>query len=54
MLRPTYPESLAIGMPGNLLADGRYVLTVEGVVDTANGRGAYEHIQDTPFEARSR
>ena len=53
-LRPTYPESLAIGMPGNLLADGEYVLIVEGVVDTANGQAAYEHIQDIPFEAISR
>ena len=50
---PTYPDSLAIGMPGDLLADGNYVLRVEGVRESATGEKTYEHVQDIPFAASS-
>lgn len=45
-LRPTYPESLAVGMPGRLLPGGRYVLTLDGVAPGADG---YERIQEIAF-----
>jgi hypothetical protein len=48
---PTYPESLAIGMPGDLLADGDYVLSIEGVRESDTGQKTYEHVQDIPFQA---
>lgn len=50
-IMPTYPESLAIGMPGNLLSDGSYVLTVEGVRDSEGTEKTYEHVQDLPFDS---
>lgn len=50
-LRPTYPDALAVGMPGKLLAAGRYVLTLEGLRDTETGEKAYEHLQDIAFIA---
>jgi hypothetical protein len=49
-LMPTYPDALAVGMPGNALAAGRYVLGLEGVRDFGTGEKTYEHIQDIPFE----
>ena len=49
-LTPTYPDSLAIGMPGRLLAAGRYVLSLEGVQISGAGEKKYEHIQNIPFE----
>ena len=49
-LPPTYPESLAIGMPGSLLAAGRFVLSLDGVRITGSGEKMYEHIQNIPFE----
>jgi len=48
-LVPTYPESLAVGMPGSALATGRYVLTMEGAAETGTGETAYERVQDIPF-----
>ena len=48
-LMPTYPESLAIGMPGSALATGRYVLTIEGAVTSDTGETLYERVQDIPF-----
>jgi len=49
-LMPTYPDAVAVGMPGNALAAGRYVLSLEGIRDSATGEKTYEHIQDIPFE----
>jgi hypothetical protein len=48
-LMPTYPESLAVGMPGSALAAGRYVLTIEGAVTSDAGDTRYERVQDIPF-----
>ena len=48
-LKPTYPESLAVGMPGTALASGRYVLTIEGVTDPDTADAIYERLQDIPF-----
>jgi len=48
-LTPTYPDALAVGMPGKSLAAGRYVLSVEGVRDAGAGEKMYEHIQDIAF-----
>ena len=50
-LRPTYLESLAVGMPGDLLEAGPYVLTVEGASASIDGEKRYEHIQDISFES---
>ena len=50
-LVPTYPESLAVGMPGSALESGRYVLTIEGVSDPGNADASYERLQDIPFKA---
>jgi len=52
-LVPTYPESLAVGMPGSALVTGRYVLTIEGVLTSNAGDTIYEHVQDIPFAATS-
>ncbi len=49
-LLPTYPDALAVGMPGSALAAGRYVLSLEGVRDSATGVKTYEHIQNILFE----
>jgi len=49
-LTPTYPDALAIGMPGDKLDAGRYVLSLEGVTDADSGTRTYEHIQDISFE----
>lgn len=46
---PTYPESLAIGMPGSALAAGRYVLTIEGALAPDTGDTSYERVQSIPF-----
>jgi hypothetical protein len=51
-LMPTYPESLAVGMPGSALAAGRYMLTIEGAVPSDTGETTYERIQDIPFQSR--
>jgi hypothetical protein len=48
-LLPTYPESLAVGMPGSALATGRYVLTIEGALTSDAGDTIYERVQDIPF-----
>lgn len=48
-LMPTYPESLAVGMPGSALATGRFVLTIEGVLDSGTAAATYERLQDIPF-----
>lgn len=48
-LAPTYPDSLAIGMPGELLPSGRYVLALEGWDEGAG----YRHIQDIIFDSAS-
>lgn len=50
-LKPTYPDALAVGMPGKTLAAGRYILTLEGVRDAETGEKTYEHIQDIAFIA---
>jgi hypothetical protein len=52
-LLPTYPESLAIGMPGSALPTGRYVLTIEGESDSDTGETVYERLQDVPFVTSS-
>ncbi len=49
-LLPTYPDALAVGMPGSALAAGRYVLSLEGVRDSTTGEKTYEHIQEIPYE----
>lgn len=48
-LTPTYPEALAVGMPGSLLEPGDYVVTLEGVRVGDTGARDYEYIQDIPF-----
>jgi hypothetical protein len=50
-LLPTYPESLAVGMPGSTLAAGRYVLTIEGALPPDTGDTLYEPVQNIPFIA---
>jgi hypothetical protein len=45
---PTYPDSLAISMPGNVLVPGRYTITIEGS-DSADGQQR-ENVQDITFE----
>lgn len=51
-LMPTYPDSLAVGMPGSTLPAGRYLLTIEGTVPADNGDATYKLIQEIPFESR--
>ena len=50
-LFPTYPDSLAITMPGDLLAAGRYLVVVEGKRVTESGQESYELVQSIPFDA---
>jgi hypothetical protein len=50
-MQPTHLDSLAVGMPGDLLEAGPYVLTVEGVSTSDDGEKAYEHIQDIAFDS---
>jgi hypothetical protein len=50
-MRPTYLESLAVSMPGDLLEAGLYALTIEGVSKSPDGEKTYEHIQDISFES---
>ncbi len=52
-MMPRHLDSLAIVMPGDLLADGNYVLYVEGVPESATGEKTYEHVQYIPFKATS-
>jgi hypothetical protein len=51
-LLPTYPDSLAVGMPGSTLAPGRYLLTIEGATPADTGDATYKLIQEIPFESR--
>ena len=51
-LTPTYPDSLAVGMPGSVLAAGRYLLTIEGVMPADTGDGTYKLLREIPFESR--
>jgi hypothetical protein len=51
-LVPTYPDSLAVGMPGSTLAAGRYLLTIEGALPADVGDATYKLIQEIPFESR--
>jgi hypothetical protein len=51
-LTPTYPESLAVGMPGSVLAAGRYVLTIEGAVPADTGGATYTLVQEIPFQSK--
>ncbi len=44
---PTYPESLALGMPGSTLEPGEYVLSLEGSADSER---PYEPIQEIVFQ----
>jgi len=46
-LLPTYPDSLAVGMPGSLLATGEYTLALDGMIDESAG---YEPIQSIAFD----
>jgi hypothetical protein len=48
---PTYLESLAVSMPGDLLEAGPYSLTIEGAFTPDDGEKIYEHIQDISFES---
>ena len=48
-LTPTYPEAIAVGMPGSALESGNYVLTLNGAHIADAGTRSYEHIQDIPF-----
>ena len=48
---PTYLESLAVSMPGDLLEAGPYLLTIEGASTPDDGEKIYEHIQDISFES---
>jgi len=48
---PTYLESLAVSMPGDLLTPGRYLLAVEGMQVSETGEQSFEHIQDIRFDA---
>lgn len=48
-LATSYPDALAIGMPGSALATGYYVLSVEGVRVVDQGTQSYDHIQDIRF-----
>ena len=48
-LLPTYPDALAVGMPGKALPTGAYVLSLDGRRDT--GTDSYEHIQNLHFQA---
>jgi hypothetical protein len=50
-LVPTYPDALAVGMPGTSLRPGRYLLEVEGARDDATGARTYDHLQAFTFEA---
>ena len=52
-LLPTYPESLAVGMPGSALATGRYVLTIEGELTSDTGETTYERLQNILFVTHS-
>ncbi|MDH3546632.1 MAG: hypothetical protein OEN22_06010 [Gammaproteobacteria bacterium] len=52
-LSPTYPDSLAVSMPGNLLTTGRYELIVEGIRVSDTGLKSYEQVQSIPFNAIS-
>ena len=47
-ITPTYPDSLAIGMPGTVLVPGRYTITIEGSDST--GDQSREKVQDITFE----
>jgi hypothetical protein len=49
---PTYPDSLAVGMPGTSLAPGYYLISVEGAQDTEAGETIYEHLQDIPINTK--
>jgi len=51
-LLPTYPDSLAIGLPGSTLAPGRYLLTIEGAAPADSGDATYTLVQEIPFESR--
>jgi hypothetical protein len=51
-LLPTYPDSLAVGMPGSTLAPGRYLLTIEGAMPGDTGDATYTLIKEVPFESR--
>lgn len=52
-LMPTYPDALAVGMPGNTLDAGSYVLSLEGVIDADSDEKTYEHIQNIAFETET-
>jgi hypothetical protein len=49
-LLPTYPDALAVGMPGAALAGGPYVLSLEALQESGAGDKTYEHIQDIQFQ----
>ncbi|MBT8096260.1 MAG: hypothetical protein KJO19_04440 [Woeseia sp.] len=52
-LTPTYPEAIALGMPGSVLRAGNYVLKLEGARVADSGARSYEHIQEIPFTVAS-
>lgn len=45
-LLPTYPDSLALSMPGSVLGEGDYVLLLDGIAVDADN---FERIQTIPF-----
>lgn len=49
-LTATYPEALAIAMPGRSLAAGNYMLTLEGVLIDDSGNRSYERVQQIRFK----
>jgi len=49
-LQPTYPDALAVGLPGAVLRPGRYVLEVEGARNETTGARTYDHVQILTFE----
>ena len=50
-LLPTYPDSLAVNIPGDLLKAGRHILTVEGKQVSEIGAETFERTQKIYFDA---
>lgn len=49
-LSPTYPDALAVGLPGSSLPPGEYILSIDGTQPSQSGEKAFEHIQEIHFE----
>ena len=50
-LQTTYPEALAITVPGSALGAGDYVLALDGVRVSDTGGPSHEHVQDIRFRS---